>query len=106
MRRQLIGQRSVTESDPQLGPLTRLLVRRQEIGSQELTAAGVLKETGYELFRGCLTVPLSDVEGKLIGMYGYRIATYKNGKCLAMPRQKSRWDKGSFRPPPSRATAS
>jgi len=47
---------------------------------EQLTAAGILKDTGYELLRGCLTVPLCDVDGKLVGMYGYRIATHKNGR--------------------------
>jgi DNA primase len=48
---------------------------------EQLTAAGILKDTGYELLRGCLTVPLCDVDGKLVGMYGYRIATHKNGRA-------------------------
>ena len=38
-----------------------------------LQGAGVLKPTGHETFRGYVTVPLTDLEGTVTGIYGVRI---------------------------------
>ena len=38
-----------------------------------LHALGVLKETGHELLRGCVTIPLTDANGSVVSMYGRRM---------------------------------
>src|SRR6056297_990156 len=40
-----------------------------------LQEAGVLKDNGRERFRGLVTVPLSDLDGAVTGIYGLRINT-------------------------------
>src|SRR6056297_3389777 len=39
----------------------------------KLRSVGILKENGRERFRGLVTVPLSDLAGKVTGIYGLRI---------------------------------
>lgn len=38
-----------------------------------LQALGVLRETGHEHLRGCVTVPLLDAAGAVVGMYGRKV---------------------------------
>ena len=39
-----------------------------------LQRLGVLRESGHELLRGCVTFPITDDAGHVVGMYGRRIA--------------------------------
>lgn len=38
-----------------------------------LRALGILKETGHEALRGCVTIPVFDANGGIVSMYGRRI---------------------------------
>lgn len=40
---------------------------------ERLTALGVLKDSGHEILRGCLVIPLFDLQGNVINLYGRRL---------------------------------
>lgn len=40
---------------------------------ERLTALGVLKDSGHEILRGCLVVPLFDLQGNVTNFYGRRL---------------------------------
>lgn len=43
---------------------------------------GLLKPNGHELFRGCIVIPVRDPDGRLVDMYGRKIAKYQRRKAL------------------------
>jgi len=45
---------------------------------QTLQELGIVRETGHENFRGCVTFPLMDENGRVVQMYGRRIDKSKN----------------------------
>jgi DNA primase len=65
----------------------KILVKGRKI-REGLTACGVLKESGHEHFRGCLMVPIHDMQGQIVQMYGRRTAEKlgaKTSKHLYLP---------------------
>jgi DNA primase len=66
-------------SDRTLG--NRLPDRRWKAGDalrSRLTAFGIMRDTGHEAFRGCVTVPVADSSGSILGLYGRRIDRSKS----------------------------
>ena len=46
----------------------------------KLKSLHILKSTGHETLRGCLTAPLTDLEGNVTGLYGRRIDDHTKGE--------------------------
>jgi DNA primase len=54
----------------------RLPAKNRKAGDElrsRLIALGVLRESGHEHFNGCLTIPIIDRDGEVVGMYGRKI---------------------------------
>jgi DNA primase catalytic core len=50
-----------------------------------LTKLGVLRESGHEHLRGCITIPLVDVDGRFVGLYGRKIDNASKPHHLYLP---------------------
>ena len=46
---------------------------------EKLKQLGIFKDTGHETLRGCLTVPLTNREGDVTGIYGRRVDDHTRG---------------------------
>ena len=54
---------------------------------QQLQTLGILRETGHEHFRGCLTFPLTDEIGRVVQLYGRRIEKNPEVKHFYLARR-------------------
>jgi DNA primase len=63
---------------------------------KQLIAAGLLRSTAHEVLLGCLTVPLTDLQGQVTGIYGFRVVTDKGGKVPRDARPEAVVGKGIF----------
>ncbi len=55
----------------------RMKERISESQKKELKKQGILNSRGYEHFSGCITVPLSSMDGQVVSLYGRRIGERK-----------------------------
>jgi len=46
----------------------------------KLTELGILKPSGHETFRGYATLPLSDIDGKVTGIFGHKVDAKMEGR--------------------------
>jgi DNA primase len=70
---QVVEHFQIGVSDRTLG--YRLPATNRKAGAElrgRLQALGILRETGHEVFRGCLTVPIFDADRRLVTIYGHR----------------------------------
>ena len=51
-----------------------------------LSELGILRETGHEHFRGMVVVPLTDIDGRVVQLYGRRIDIHYRPHHLYLPR--------------------
>ena len=52
---------------------------------QTLQAVGLLRSTGHEHLRGCITMPITDAAGAVVGCYGRRIDAQDGIRHLYLP---------------------
>ena len=52
---------------------------------QTLQAVGLLRPTGHEHLRGCITMPITDATGAVVGCYGRRIDAAEGVRHLYLP---------------------
>lgn len=66
----------------------RLPARQVKAGEElrgRLAKIGLLRQSGHEHFRGCVTFPLRDGDGRIVGMYGRKIGGHlRKGTPLHM----------------------
>lgn len=70
----ILARFKVGFSDRTLG--YRLPDKNRQAGAEvrgRLQRLGILKESGHEHLRGCITVPIYDDAGKLVSVYGHRV---------------------------------
>lgn len=57
---------------------------------------GVLRSSGHELFRGCVVIPVHDVDGVVVQLVGYRIARARDERgspaVLSLPQLAAIWN--------------
>ena len=59
--------------------------KRARASEQQLKALGIVSAKGYEHFKGCITFPLYDAAGLIVGMYGRSIHEAASYKHLYLP---------------------
>ncbi|MBL9028179.1 MAG: hypothetical protein JNL21_38660 [Myxococcales bacterium] len=69
---------------------------------ERLTTLGVLKDSGHEVLRGCLVVPLFDISGNVINLYGRRLERARLSSLEHVWTDETR--KGLINPKALRAT--
>lgn len=52
---------------------------------EALASSGLIRSTGHEHFNGCLTVPLVDEAGAVVGMYGRKLQRASQPRHLYLP---------------------
>lgn len=95
-RPELIERFKIGFADRSLG--YRLPERNRKAGKairEQLIRLGVLRSTGHEHFRGCVTIPITDADGAVVNVYGHRIGKSVRGEPMDLwLRPES--DKGVF----------
>jgi DNA primase len=54
-------------------------VKAGKVARETLTRVGLVRETGHEAFRGCLTFPITDENGHVVGLYGRKLSKPQHG---------------------------